>query len=255
MDLPSNTTTCLVCGSRLIKNGRTAAGTQRWRCPECGASAIRRRPDVTRREQLRQFLVWVTGKLSQTELQGVSARSFRRKTAWCWALEPVFPPVETIHHAIIVDGIWIDDWCLLIALSDTGDVLGWQWSGGESTAAWEALFSKIPAPGVIVTDGGTGIRSALANIWPETQIQRCIFHLQMNVTRELTRNPRLPAGRALRQIALQLSDVHTVEDAITWRQNLETWWQAYGHLTKERSLYDNGQFGFTHKRLRDAWKI
>ncbi|MBF0817849.1 hypothetical protein IR155_15815, partial [Microbacterium paludicola] len=42
---------------------------------------------------------------------------------------------------------------------------------------------------------------------------------------------------------------------ITWRQNLETWWQAYGHLTKERSLYDNGQFGFTHKRLRDAWKI
>ncbi|WP_457920469.1 IS1/IS1595 family N-terminal zinc-binding domain-containing protein [Microbacterium paludicola] len=50
MDLPSNTTTCLVCGSRLVKNGRHRSGTQRWRCKDCGSSTIRRRSDVTRRE-------------------------------------------------------------------------------------------------------------------------------------------------------------------------------------------------------------
>jgi len=125
----------------------------------------------------------------------------------------------------------------------------------ESTAAWTALFEQIPPPLVVVTDGGTGIRAALANVWPDTHIQRCIFHLQLNVTRELTRNPRTRAGKALRQIALGLTRVHTIEDAITWRLTLEAWWQKYSHLTRERTLYFNGQWGYTHDRLRKAWAV
>ncbi|WP_425556695.1 IS1/IS1595 family N-terminal zinc-binding domain-containing protein [Klugiella xanthotipulae] len=46
----------MVYGSSLVKNGRHRSGTQRWRCPSCGASSVIRRPDVTRREQLRQFV-------------------------------------------------------------------------------------------------------------------------------------------------------------------------------------------------------
>ncbi|MGC7985992.1 IS1/IS1595 family N-terminal zinc-binding domain-containing protein, partial [Salmonella enterica] len=55
----------MICGARLVKNGKTAAGTQRWRCPGCGASSVRSRRDVTEREQLRRFLRWVTGKATQ----------------------------------------------------------------------------------------------------------------------------------------------------------------------------------------------
>ena len=108
---------------------------------------------------------------------------------------------------------------------------------------------------MVATDGGHGIRSALALHWPATAIQRCIFHLQLGVTRELTRNPRLRAGRDLRQIALALSGIHTVDDAITWRLTLEAWWKTHGHLLRERTLYDNGHFGYTHKPLRKAWAI
>lgn len=91
-------------------------------------------------------------------------------------------------------------------------VVAWQWCGGETTAAWQALFEQIPEPGVVVTDGGSGIRSALTAI-------------------------------------------DSIDDAITWRLTLEAWWQRYGHLTRERTMYDNGQFGFTHLRLRKAWSI
>lgn len=245
----------MVCGSLLVKNGTTAAGTQRWRCRNCGASSVRRRPDITRREQLRRFLTWLTGKASQAELDGGTGRSFRHDTAWCWQLEPRMPVTGEVHDAVLVDGIWIGSWCLLIAQSATGTVIAWQWAARESTAAWEALFTQIPPPTVVVTDGGSGIRSALANTWPDTKIQRCIFHLQLNVTRELTRKPRLHAGRALRQIALALTEVHSIDDAITWRLTLEAWWQRYGHLTRERTMYDNGQFGYTHHRLRKAWAV
>ena len=29
---------CPVCGGAMVRNGRTSAGSQRWRCMACGAS-------------------------------------------------------------------------------------------------------------------------------------------------------------------------------------------------------------------------
>jgi hypothetical protein len=141
----------------------------------------------------------------------------------------------------------------LIALSDKGRVLAWQWSGGESVAAWKALLEQVEAPGVLVSDGGTGIPTALAACWPETKHQRCVFHLQMRVSRHLTMNPRTDAGRALRGLVMKLSEVKDEDTAIAWQIQLDEWWRTFGHLTKERTMFRNGQFGFTHDRLRKAW--
>ncbi|MGN7977611.1 hypothetical protein ACTJJ4_08565 [Microbacterium sp. 22195] len=47
-----------------------------------------------------------------------------------------------------------------------------QWCGGEMTAARQSLFEQVPDPRVVVTDGGSGIRSALANAWPHPSVQR-----------------------------------------------------------------------------------
>lgn len=256
MGLPTNSTTYLVCDTKLVKNGKHRSGTQRWRCPSCGSSSVRRRPDVTAREQLRAFACWLAGKLTQAEIDGTATgRSFRRRTAWCWDISPRLGPVETTYHAVLVDGIHIGTWCLLIALSDTGRVLAWQWCARENTAAWKALFDQIPAPGIIVSDGGSGLPSALRQTWTETKHQRCLFHLQMNVTRHLTRKPRTPSSRALRRLVMDLSSVHDADAAIEWQLRLEQWWQSFGHLTTERTLFRNGQFGFTHDRLRKAWLL
>lgn len=77
----------------------------------------------------------------------------------------------------------------------------------------------------------------------------------MNVTRHLTRNPRTNAGRALRRLVMDLSNVHEEDTAIAWQLQLEQWWQSFGHLTRERTMFRNGQFGFTHARLRKAWTL
>ncbi len=238
-----------------MKNGRTATGTQRWRCPICGASSVRKRDDVTRRHQLTAFLSWLVGKHSQAEITNTATgRSLRRDTAWCWDIEPRLGPVETVHHQVLVDGIWIGSWCLLIAVTETLQVLAWQWCARESTAAWTALLERIPTPTVIVCDGGTGIAAAVRQTWPDTKIQRCLFHVQMNIRRHLTLNPRTDAGRRLLTLSRELSAVHNPDDVIAWRLKLETWWQAYGHLTKERT-YDGHRRWFTHDRLRKAWQL
>ncbi len=217
---------------------------------------MRKRPDVTRREQTRRFALWITGKRTQAELDGTATgRTFRRETAWCWRLQPCLPRATKTDHAVLVDGIWIGTWCLLIAINDTGHVLAWQWCARETTAAWEALLNQIPAPAVIVSDGGSGLPTALHHCWPETKHQRCIFHLQMNVTRHLTRTPRTDAGRALRKLVMQLSTVTDEDEAIAWQLHLEQWWQTFGHLTRERTLLRNGRWSFTHDRLRTAWLL
>lgn len=211
---------------------------------------------MTRREQLRRFVIWLTGKQTQAEVDGTATgRSFRRETAWCWGVQPRLEPATTIHHAVLVDGVWIGTWCLLIAVSDGGDVLAWQWCGRETTAAWTALLEQVPAPAVIVSDGGSGLPSALRTCWPQTKHQRCVFHLQMTTSRHLTRNPRTAAGRALRGLVMKLSEVHDEDTAIGWQLQLEQWWQTFGHLTRERTMFRNGQWGFTHDRLRKAWLL
>lgn len=239
-----------------MKNGRHPSGKQRWRCRVCGASSTRSRNDVTRRHQLTRFLHWLLGKLAQSELSTQDrARQFRRDTAWCWDIQPSIGPVTTRHHSILVDGIWVGSWCLLIAVTPSLQVLAWQWCARESAAAWTALFEQIPAPMVVVADGGSGLAAALRTTWPDTAVQRCLFHVQMNIRTHLTLQPRTDAGRRLLALSRMLSTVRTIEDAITWRQQLEAWWQGHGHLTQERTRYANGHLGWTHDRLRKAWQL
>lgn len=216
---------------------------------------MRRREDVSRRHQLTAFLVWLIGKTSQQDLGGpAAARAFRRDTAWCWDVEPSLGPVETTHHSVLVDGIWVGSWCLLIAVTEHLQVLAWQWCARESTAAWTALLERIPAPAVIVCDGGAGIASAVRQTWPQTRTQRCLFHVQMNIRQHLTLRPRTDAGRRLLTPSRALSAVTTVEDAIDWQVRLDHWWRAHGHLTKERTIRE-GRWWFTHERLRKAWLL
>lgn len=141
------------------------------------------------------------------------------------------------------------------AVTEQLQVLAWQWCARESAAAWTALLARIPAPTVVVCDGGAGIASALRQEWPTTRVQRCIFHIRMNLRRHLTLNPRTQAGRHLAQIGRALAEVTTIEDAIEWQKLLNVWWQAYGHLTTERTKYRDGGWGYTHDRLRKAWNL
>lgn len=267
MPKTSNTTRCLLCNATLVKNGKTAAGTQRWLCPICKASSVRRRGDVTRTHQLNLFLTWLLGKHSQAETDGLTGRSFRAQTAWCWNITPQLPTVTLPPKYVMIDGTYIGDWCLLIATDERNTPLAMQWCSTESQAAWEALLRQVPAPLVVICDGGTGVRATLREVWPDSLVQRCIFHVWMNIRTHLTLRPRTPAGQALLEIGKRLRRVTTTDEAVTWLQQLNDWHTIYGHLTTERSYakrrFKNGlwdsptgkKWWYTHDRLRRAYNL
>ncbi|WP_166852958.1 IS1249 family transposase, partial [Isoptericola sp. BMS4] len=257
-----NTGRCGVCASRLVKNGRTAAGTQRWICKECGSSSVRRRPDRTRAAHLDAFVAWLMGNTTQHDV-GPSARSFRRRHAWCWNVDPHVPITGEVYDEVQVDGTYLTGgWCLLLAIDAmTGTVIGWQWCDTEKSAAWVALLERIPAPRVVVTDGGSGLATALKTCWPDTPVQRCLVHVQRNVRRELTMRPRTDAGRALRAISLALTRIRTREQATAWEVRLHEWHQVYSDLINAKTYLRqagarpswaraNATWWWTHDRLR-----
>src|ERR1700722_16787686 len=105
---------CPTCSTKLQKRGLTKAGAQRWFCVVCRASATKPRTDLRQAKVAKDHTKWLLGKQTQTEIAGSarkprSARTFRRKTAWCWDAPSLvqFTLTGEVHHAVLIDGIRI----------------------------------------------------------------------------------------------------------------------------------------------------
>lgn len=242
------TVLCKACGAKMKKNGRTSAGRQRWRCPSCGASQTIRYD--TTPALLREFLDWLLSKDTQAEMPG-RGRTFRRRVSRFWSIWPMPQLTGEVHRVIFVDGIYLArDLVVLIACTEE-HVLSWHMAQAETSRAWEALLAPIPAPDVVVTDGGTGFASAVRRAWPETKVQRCVFHAFCQVRRYTTSRPRLQAGVELLGLATELLRIETLSQAEWWFERYMQWCEFWSDFLEEKSWQD-GSYGFTHMRLRKA---
>lgn len=99
----------------------------------------------------------------------------------------------------------------------------------------------------IVCDGKKGFFS----LFPNIPTQMCQFHQLQTITRYLTKRPKTPAGRDLRNIALLLTKTDK-ESFIGW---LSQWYQKYEGFFHEHTLNPvTGRKIFTHRRLRSAYR-
>lgn len=247
---------CSTCHTKLQKWGKTAAGTQRWRCTNCVDTQVRSRPDLVRAFELDRFVTWLLGKQAQTELS-LPDRTWRQQIAWCWQIVPRPEPVRVVHPVILLDGIRVGSFVCLIARTPQV-VLAWQWVGWESSVTWSALLEKIPAPTVVVCDGQKGILLAIARCWATAKIQRCLFHVWQNVRAKLTLHPQTTAGQELLQLTRDLWLVQTQDHALAWQQRVQTWEQHYSTFIQERTYYEQPishrrRWWYTHRGIRSAF--
>lgn len=239
---------CPNCGAQMKRNGKTTAGSQRWRCRECGGSTTHRINSDAK--QLQVFLNWLLSSEKQIDMPG-QGRTFRRKTSKFWKIWPVTSPVDEIHEVVFVDGIYLArDLVVLIACSKDY-VLSWQLASSENSASWRDLLSKIAPPRMVVTDGGTGFAKAVKEVWPQTKVQRCLFHVFCQVKRYTTLRPKLQAGRELLGLARDLLSVKSMRNAEWWVERFMQWSEFWSDFLNEKSLVD-GRLEYTHERLRKA---
>lgn len=248
---------CSACHSKLQKWSKTAAGTQRWRCPTCAKTQTLKRTDLSRALLLECFVAWLLGKQAQSELK-MPDRTWRAQTAWCWDVIPKPEPTGEVYPIILMDGIRVGSMVNLIARTPEA-VIEWHWAGWESSYTWEKLLEKLPAPAVVVCDGQKGVLLAITRQWPQTRIQRCIFHVWQNIRVKLTLHPQTEAGQELLEFAKELlRGIKTIERAQEWQTRLTVWEQYYGSFLRERTLVQSPRpsqrkWWYTHGRLRSAY--
>ncbi|NHM14934.1 IS1/IS1595 family N-terminal zinc-binding domain-containing protein [Xiamenia xianingshaonis] len=228
---------CKVCGAAMMKNGKTKAGTQRWRCGRCGASSVRKIDSAAK--ALAMFVRWLLGKLAQCEL-GIPARTFRDKTARFWSLWPILPACDEAHHFVYMDGIWLvrNKAVVLIACTDA-HVIGCHLAKSENAKDRACLMQGIAPPDVLVCDGAGGIGKAMRAAWPETRIQRCA-----------TTRPKTQAGVDLYAVAKDLMRVEDSTEAAVWMARFQGWCAEYEGFLRERSETDRHKY--RHERLGKA---
>ena len=230
------------------RNGTTKAGTQRWRCTGCGASAVRRIDSSAK--ALRAFLRWLLSKDSIADLK-TSRATFWRRTAWIWRIWPIAPGTGEVHDVVFLDGIWLRRRAVVLIACANGHVVAWHLARSECTSAWAALMARIPAPSMAVSDGSTGLAKAASIMWPATRIQRCTFHAANQVKRCTTLRPKLEAGIELLGIANALAEVDGADAAAAWLLGYNEWCAKWESFLKEFTVRD-GRKVWTHERLRKA---
>ena len=236
------------------RNGRTSSGRIRWRCRNAGCGSSRTQSRDNSARDLRCGLDWLFSKQSQAEHR-LPARTLRRRCELMWSLWPPVPLVDEVHHVVHVDGIHLHrDAVVLIAVAG-GHVIGWHVAKSEKAAAWQCLMARIAPPDVLVCDGGGGVLKAAKATWPDTRIQRCLFHVQANILELTGRRPRLEAGGRLRRVALSLPRVGDAGGAAEWLVSYNRWEQDFASFLDEKSEYADGGVNDMHQRLVKARRM
>ncbi len=244
-----NNPECSACGGAMKRNGRTKSGAQRWRCRSCGASTTHRIDGTAK--HLKAFLKWLLGKLSVSESAACSSATFRRRATRFWGLWPLPGYTGEVHDVVFVDGIHVAKKLVVLIACSRDHVLAWHLAQSECSSAWAALLLKVPAPTMVVTDGGSGFNKAVRAIWPDTRVQRCLVHVSRQVKRKTTLNPQLDAGKELLELARRLTKAKDADAAAMWIADYAQWCAKWERFLREFTLKD-GKKQYAHERLRSA---
>lgn len=240
---------CQICGNSCVKYGKTKAGSQRWFCNNC-KTAFTIEIDNSAK-QLQIFLKWLFSKQTQHEMPG-EGRTFRRKSAQFWNIWPLPPVVNERKNVLYLDGIYISRKACILICCDEQYVLGWYLCRYENAGAWTSLLSRIAAPKVAVSDGGTGFAKALKKMWPHTEHQRCVYHVFSQVKRYTTGRPKTPAGTELFMLSKDLLQVDSREKSEQWIERFINWMKKYMAFLSQITRDENGNERPTHERLLKA---
>jgi hypothetical protein len=82
-------------------------------------------------------------------------------------------------------------------------------------------------PMFVTTDGERSIIRAMKLVWPDTKLQRCLYHIQHEGLRWLRTYPKIEAGKVLRTILSRLSQIKTIKERDEFSNTYFSWVNKY----------------------------
>ena len=148
-------------------------------------------------------------------------------------------PLDAVYPVVFVDAIHVKirdgqvaNRPIYVAIAVTADgyreILGlWAGDGGEGAKFWQQVLTDLRNRGVkdvlmLVCDGLSALPDAVANVWPQTVVQRCVVHL-------IRQSLRYASRRDWPEVAADLKPVYTAVNEAQARERLDEFDAKWGH--------------------------
>ena len=248
------------CRKRLVRNGKTRQGKQRWKCQSCGKTRIRQKKKRVNIHLLREYLVDCQTVSLLSNKYGVHPNTVRNRLGGLLSCSPPLPNSSILSNQkvwLATDATHFKSWGCFYVTRAVGiyhplAVSFHQRECYETALKHLSSIRKLSVVGY-TTDGRRGLVAAYQELFPDAVHQRCLVHIQMRVRTLLTSRPKLPAGKDLLYLSGQLTKVKNIHQANCLWELFEIWHQQYDFILKERT-YSGKSWWYTHRNIRSAWR-
>jgi len=139
---------------------------------------------------------------------------------------------------LLFDGTYFHKDACLITLMDavSGRPLLCRHVSHENYRSAFELFSLAKSMGInpraVTLDGDRAVMHALRDVWPDTTIQRCLYHIQHEGMRWLRTHPKNAAGKQLRILLRGLCGIETQEGFAKFWAGYDAWLALHGDYVR-----------------------
>ena len=231
-------TRCKYCHSSKTKlHGKSARGMQRYRCLKCYRTWSRSRKKYKVYSSQKLFRWWLEGY----SVQKIAAKAkLSRSHTYRILLTKLLQPVPYNESALreckyaSFDGKFLfgREWSALILFDAIKKLpIAVKLAKNESRASVASFMSELKQVGfnpiAITIDGRSGTPTAMKTVFPSVVIQRCLFHIKLQIWAWVRIPPRTELGWALKHLADQIGRVSTQNEQIKARQQYEQLKQSH----------------------------
>jgi len=225
----------------LYSNGR-----QRFYCKECSHSFSRQNKAVKRSNEFIWFKEWLREGYTISQLSRISHKSERKIRSIVDYWLNVTPRISYANLAdvryLVFDGsfIWKRKTSTVILLNaETNKLIQGVYDFKEnSISALLDLFNNLKRSGLFprscTVDGLSAVIRALAVVWPDIVIQRCLFHIQRQGLKWCRSYPKTIEAKKLRLLFLAIINIDTLVQRDNFLLSVKKWEDIYGCKIKDR---------------------
>jgi len=258
---------CSSCNNQLTVWGKTSSGKKRYGCNRCKKTRLYQQhiQKVDFFSLFRQYVLWGHTYEQLSDITGYSIQHLSNKFHIFLLQEP--PELPLLDQSgitetfLLLDGLWLKRGFVLMAYRQSGNLklLHISVIGREAASKIAKDLSHLISLGYrftgIVSDGGTGIVKAVADVFPHRPHQICLAHLHRDVIAAIGRYPKSERVKELKGLADHVWLIESKEALRWWQEQVEIWVESHNTFLKEKKYDLDYNWWFIHKGVRRAVSI
>jgi transposase-like protein len=253
---------CPICSSEKVQKWGKQNGKQRYCCSDCFNNFSGSNKGVQQSNQFIWFRKWIMERQVYQYLSrdsGMSQRTIQRLFKGYLKKVPKVSIRSKRHVHLLIDGSYFSNGlCLILYYDyDIQYVQLYRESNKEKLKEIKEDLQNLKCLGVdvysVTCDGHSAILKAVAKVYPNAVIQRCLVHIKRQVQNYLSRKPKLELAKELLLISKQITSIRSIDQANFWLVDLHNWHEKNKEFINEKTINENsGRWWYKHKNLHLA---